>query len=107
MRISNLLLPLLISLLGFGCKSVKIDSADVLNPQDKIAFVANEPKGAVVHVTIDLKSIVFKDESTKARINLPDLSEYAVISGWFVYNVSIDRPTNSLVDEVETNDSEQ
>ena len=100
MRIANLLLPLFISLLGFGCKSVKIDSADVLDPQDKITFVANEPKGAVVHVTIDLKSIAFKDKSTKARVNLPDLSEYAVISGWFIYNVSIDEPTNALVEEV-------
>lgn len=80
-----------------GCKSVQIDSTKVLDPQDKVAFIANEPKGAMVHVTIDLKSIVFKNPEEKARMNLPDLSELSVIKGWFLYNVEAYEESNDAI----------
>lgn len=82
-----------------GCKSVQIDSTKVLDPQDKVSFIANEPKGAMVNVTIDLKSIVFKNPEEKARMNLPDLSELAVINGWFLYNVEVYEENNVVEDE--------
>lgn len=77
-----------------GCKSVKIESTEALSEGDVVSFVSQAPKGAMVNVTIDLKSIVFTDE--KARVDLPDLSNLTKINGWFLYNVNPVVPTSQL-----------
>ena len=79
----------LVVTLSLGCTSGTIDETRVLDPQEKVSFAANDPKGAMVLVTIDLNSIVFKNKEEKERISLPDLSELSVIKGWFLYNVDV------------------